>query len=305
MSASCLLCGGRPRTKSHFVPRAVREVLPNSGQSFSVLGRSPLRESEFVSVFTDVGFGRGPFDAQPKVLCARCNSAWMTQYEDVAGPILARMITASDAFDISEDEMHAIATWALAALMIRSTIDKSLLQLSTSMMHDFRAHGIAGIDAAVAVLSYSTTNALFSGPAVGSTYVFDPEQPHTSALAVFYFKSVVVVSGVGPWAGNVWDAVRLCKRSVAASWPWDESHASWPPPTSLIDSALFPALRIDGLSREMFVPPSIPRGTTTRALVRLPETGTPGASELEQTQAAAARAYQLLTGSREADEDSR
>lgn len=271
MDSACLLCGGAPLTRSHFVPRAIREQLPKQATSYTIIGETDLTTPQPVLSLIEQSYGRGAFDTQPRVLCADCNNAWMTRFEDIAAPLLARMIGSSDPFSIAEGDARAVANWAFAALIIRSTVDKGIPRLSPKLMERFRSSGADGVQVHVAVLSMANTRALFSRIAIGSTYIADRDAPHESAMALLFFDTIVVAVGVGKFADMVGRAVRVSWKAVALAWPWRPESSSWPTHSEMLDSALLPSLGVQDFSRSMFVAPMQPRGRQARSVIRVPE----------------------------------
>lgn len=268
------MCGGTGMTKAHYVPRAIRTVLPAQQSSYTVMGASSNVEPMLMLDLTERAHGRGVFDTQPRVLCGECNSAWMTLSEDVAGPLLAKMISSSGPDAVGDDEALAVAMWAVAALMIRSTVDPAIRRLASEKMGAFRAGGIGAIDASVAVFSMANTRAFFSGDAVGSTYIADAEEPEDSALALLFFQKIVVAAGVGKFSNLVQRAARVLVRSTALAWPSNGAeHQGWPTRAQVVDSDLLRALGIEQRSRSMFVPATPVRrsNASRRTVIRVPE----------------------------------
>ncbi len=271
-SSACILCGGIGLTKAHYVPRVIREVLPGQRRSFTVMGGAAISVPEQVVELTEKAYGRGPFDTQPRVLCGECNSAWMTAYEDVAGPLLAKMITTSEQVTVSYAQARAVATWALAAMLIRSTVDASIQRLDNGFMREFREHGFDAVQAQVAVLSLANGRTLFSGDAVGSTYIFDAEGPGESALGLIFLGKVVVAVGVGKFAWHVRCAAHVLRSGVVLSLPEVYSHQGWPTKGDVRDDVLLPALGVKDQPRSLFVPSTPVRGSagSKRTVVRVP-----------------------------------
>lgn len=218
-------------------------------------------------------YGRGPFDTQPRVLCGPCNSAWMTKYEDVAGPLLARMISASDNLTVSDVEARAVAVWAVAASLIRSTADDSIPRLSPELMRKFREHGPEAIGARVAVLSFANNRALFHGHAVGSTYISDAEEPGQSALGLLFLRTIVVVVGFGKFARRVELAGHVFNPAVVCSWPTGGPNQGWPTRAALLDSALMLGVGITDYPRSASVPATPIRWSSgsKRSVIRVPQ----------------------------------
>lgn len=261
-------------TKAHYVPSAIRTVLPPQQSSYTVMGASSNIEPMPLLDLEERASGRGVFDTQPRVLCGDCNSAWMTPYEDVAGPLLAGMISSSEPCSVNDEEAQAVAMWAVAALMIRSTVDSAIRRLSPERMRSFRAEGLDAIEASVAVFSIANTRAFFSGEAVGSSYASDSEEPESSALCLLYFQRIVVAVGVGKFSEYVQRAARVFANSVVLVWPTSSAEQQgWPTRSQVVDRALLPALGIEHHSRSMFVPATKVRWSSAsrRTVVRVPE----------------------------------
>ncbi|MBS3181932.1 hypothetical protein [Leucobacter manosquensis] len=272
VTSVCILCGGTGLTRAHFVPRAIREMLPNQSRSFSVMGEAATSSPGPVLELTEKAHGRGPFDTQPRVLCGTCNNAWMTKYEDITGPLLAKMICMSEQTTVTDEQAHAVATWALAAMLIRSTVDVAIQRLASDFMRAFREHGIQAVEAQVAVFSLANSRALFSGVAVGSTYISDIEGPEESALGLIFLKEIVVAVGAGKFAWLVQRAAHVLSSGVALTWPEVQPHQGWPTRGEVHDDALLLALGIKVPSRSMFVPSTPVRRSTgsIRKVVRVP-----------------------------------
>ncbi|MEV8339277.1 hypothetical protein [Leucobacter sp. NPDC077196] len=218
--------------------------------------------------------GRGVFDTQPRVLCGNCNSAWMTPFEDIAGPLLAGMISSSGPRSVDNEEAQAVAMWAVAALMIRSTVDPAIPRLSPERMRVFRAEGWEAIEASVAVFSIANTRAFFSGDAVGSTYISDAYEPEASALCLLFFQQIVVIVGVGKFSCLVQRAASVFAGSAALVWLSSSAEQQgWPTRSQVVDSDLLLMLGVEHHSRSMFVPATRVRGSNAsrRTVVRVPE----------------------------------
>lgn len=273
-ATTCLMCGETGMTKSHYVPRAIRTALPAQKSSYTVMGASSNIEPMPLLDLQERAYGRGVFDTQPRVLCGGCNSAWMTPSEDIAGPLLAEMISGTGTRTVSDDEAQAVAMWAVAALMIRSTVDPAIQRLAPEMMRGFRSEGLDSVEASVAVFSMANTRAFFSGDAVGSSYASDVDEPESSALCLLFFQGIVVAVGVGKFSDLVPLAARTFAKSTVLSWPPGSiENQGWPTRGQVLDRDLLPVLGIQNYSRSMFVPATPVRGsyTSLRTVIRVPE----------------------------------
>lgn len=271
--SGCILCGATGLTRSHYVPRAVRKVLPRQSTSFTIMGELSSLEPQLIVDLTQKSYGRGTFDTQPKVLCGPCNNAWMTSYENVAGPLLARMIEGSETLRVNDGEARAIATWAAAATLIRSMADMSIQHLSPDLMREFRQHDLEAVGARVSVLSLANSRTLFAGDAVGSTYIFDADEPTQSALGLVFLKNLVVAVGFGRFAWHVEKASQVLSSALVLTWPNNGSHQGWPTTGEVLDSTLMSAFGVKDLPRSMFIPATPIRGSagSERSVVRLPQ----------------------------------
>lgn len=271
---TCIMCGSKGMTRAHYVPGLVRSALPTQQRSFSLMAAASNVEPMPTIDLEERAHGRGVFDTQPRVLCGTCNSAWMTPHEDLAGPLLADMIRSSGPRVVEHHEALAVGIWAVAALMIRSTVDPAIQRLSPDTMRAFRLRGIGAIDASVAVFSIANTGAFFDGDAVGSTYVSDAEAPREHALALFFFQKIVVVAGVGTFSASVQRATRAFgSGTVLTGPPYSAGQQGWPTRGDVVDRDLLPALGIEQHSRSMFVPATPVRDSNVsrRTVVRVPE----------------------------------
>ncbi|WEG08610.1 hypothetical protein PU630_15400 [Microbacterium horticulturae] len=178
------------------------------------------------------------------------------------------MITSTRPFAMTEDEAEAIGTWAFAAMIVRSATDKAITPLTREAMERFRARGIQHMDVEVAVFTLANTRALFDRAAVGSTYIYDTLSPDQNAVALFFLHTIVVVVGTGEWSNRVRRTRHVNKPAVAVGWPWQRDESGWPTHSTMLDAALMPSLGITDVERSMFVPPSVPRGRISRALIR-------------------------------------
>lgn len=296
-ATKCIMCGSTGMTKAHYVPRAIRAVLPAQQSSYTVMGASSNVEPMPILELRERASGRGVFDTQPRVLCGDCNSAWMTPFEDVAGPLLAGMISSSEPRSVDEEGAQAVAMWAVAALMIRSTVDPAILRLSSEQMSAFRADGLEAIEASVAVFSMANTRALFSGDAVGSTYASDAEEPESSALCLLFFQRLVVAVGVGKFCDYVRRSARVFASSTALVWPSSTAEQQgWPTRGQVVDSDLLPVLGIEHYSRSMFIPATGVRGSNAsrRTVVRVPEAFTRNEITTDQQLLISMRAFEEI-----------
>lgn len=273
-ATTCLMCGEKGMTKSHYVPRAIRTALPAQQSSYTVMGATSNIGPMPLLDLPERAYGRGVFDTQPRVLCGGCNSAWMTPSEDIAGPLLAEMISGTGTRAVSDDEAQAVAMWAVAALMIRSTVDPAIQRLAPEMMRGFRSEGLDSVEASVAVFSMANTRAFFSGDAVGSSYASDVDEPESSALGMLFFQGVVVAVGVGKFSDLVQLAARTFGKSTVLSWPPGSiENQGWPTRGKVLDRDLLPELGGEHYSRSMFVPATPVRSSnpSRRTVIRAPK----------------------------------
>lgn len=228
-------------------------------------------EPQPVIEIVDQSSGRGPFDSQPRVLCGDCNSSWMTKHEDIAGPALAEMITSPHPTAATEEQCYAIAAWAVAALFIRSRMSKDLPRIRPEIMKRFRTDGLEQAGASVAVLRLANTRAVFPGDAVGSTYISDVDEPDRSVLGLFFFQSIVVAVGIGKFTNYVEKAGIAFNNAALAAWPQCTTTTVPQPAAEVSDRVLVEAFGLEGFSRSTFVAPNHVRGTSKRAVIRVPE----------------------------------
>lgn len=293
----CIMCEGTGMTKSHYVPRAMRTALPAQQSSYTVMGASSNIEPMPLLDLKERAYGRGVFDTQPRVLCGDCNSAWMTPFEDVAGPLIAEMISSSEPRSVDDEEALAVAMWAVAALMIRSTVDPAISRLSPEQMRSFRTNGLEAIEASVAVFSIANTRTFFSGDAVGSSYISDAQEPGASALCLLFFQRVAVAVGVGKFSDHVQRAAHLFASSTALVWPSSSAERQgWPTHGQVVDPDLLPALGIEYHSRSTLVPATRVRGSNTsqRTVIRVPEAFTRDEITTDQQLLISMRAFEEI-----------
>lgn len=195
-------------------------------------------------------------DAQPRVLCARCNNEWMNDLEEAATPAIASMIR-RDAVAVDPQVLRSIAEWSLAAAIVRSEMTDQIKSVAPLLAAQFRSQGIDGLP--VSVVLYRIERPVGSAVAqkIASTVVHDADEGNVPGhMIAFWLNSVGVVVNTEDFVARGERSLKLFHRAAVRVWPEPE-FAEWPPPAS-VD----PASVLDGHG---FAPDRMPRDVLNHA----------------------------------------
>jgi hypothetical protein len=114
MARACMFCGGRPTTREHVYPRWIRDALPIASARYrtSDAEGNPLWEQR-------------TFDIEAKVVCADCNTGWMSDLEAETKPLLANPMMYGSDLAMSATQQRTIALWAMKTAFVLEAYRKS------------------------------------------------------------------------------------------------------------------------------------------------------------------------------------
>jgi hypothetical protein len=113
---TCIFCGGRGRfSKEHVLPEWAARLL-NVGR-MTIQGR---RLNDQPRTWQSVG----SFGQTVNQVCARCNNEWMSELEELARPILSRLIKPTAAVDLSPDDQVTIVAWLWKLAIVHEHITR-------------------------------------------------------------------------------------------------------------------------------------------------------------------------------------
>jgi hypothetical protein len=119
----CIFCGGRPLSKEHIWGQWVLEHVPRTTNKYNfgkiVVGKNPKDTTEDSRVRTG-----DPLNANVRVVCANCNSGWMSQIQERAKPHLIPLFKGQSVW-LDMSAQAAIATWAIMATITSEHIQRA------------------------------------------------------------------------------------------------------------------------------------------------------------------------------------
>lgn len=217
----CILCDARPTTAAHLFTKVVREEFPNDRSSVFLLHEPRDAAS---SVKTTVFVGSGQTHTQPRVLCGTCNGAWMGKIEEAAGATIAAMIR-NEEVPLPWSVQRSVATWALAAAILRSEIVPGSYRFDPATARAFRQSGIEAVNARVWLINVENSVDIrgFGGSGIASTYLHAGD----GEIAIFWMRNlcVFVAAREASEAGD--QLISGFRRALIRIWP-PTDDAAWP-----------------------------------------------------------------------------
>ncbi len=113
MPKVCIFCGGKPLTKEHIWPKWLRPYIPHQltdhTASSSIIATDRIEE-------TRRKWSGDPRNRSVRVVCARCNSGWMSRLQEQSKDYLLPLVSGT-ACTLGKNRQTALATWCAMSAM--------------------------------------------------------------------------------------------------------------------------------------------------------------------------------------------
>ena len=117
----CIFCGNKPLTKEHVWPRWLRSHIPYDKDKFTSVTHDIYLEHVDGSAKKETG---DPKSRGIKVVCAACNSGWMSRLQEAVKPDLLNVILAEPAV-FGQAKQARLAAWCAMTAMTGEFLSKS------------------------------------------------------------------------------------------------------------------------------------------------------------------------------------
>jgi hypothetical protein len=237
MAARCILCDRTPTTRAHLYGRTLRNEFPGSGGQ---INHVHTRGDPHVSVLNSHGFGMPIIQQVVNALCAECNGVWMQRLEAAALPGLTAMIR-GQRMEVDADLQAAVAEWAVSVTMLRTQLVPDLRPFDRGLARRIRSSGLDGEEVGVWLFSADADGRFRMAPDAASSMMQDAGGAVTGELAIYWFRSVVLVVATQGFVSYVEEQVSLIAPAMQRLWPASPSR-TWPFSHSVLDSVLTRAI---------------------------------------------------------------
>jgi len=186
----------------------------------------------------------------------------MSQLEE-ATPHVAAMIGRQEVA-LPIPRLREIAEWAVAAAIVRSSVDLQVVPIDQALAKSYRQAGLSDLPLTVGIASYERTQGHPHIDTVSTSVIRDGDNIVTGHLVIFWLDRVAIVVATEDWSGVTKRGVQLLNRAVVQAWPASEDR-SWPPPSTVSVTNLLSGFGIPAevFPRAAFDHSNQPRGRQT------------------------------------------
>lgn len=196
----------------------------------------------------------------------------MSSLEERALPTLAAMIR-GEHVSVTPDLREDLASWSVAAAIVRGEMDKDLKSFDIDVARAFRFGSLTDANVQVwAVNTERTVDTLSVWP-IGHTYFNDTDLSRSGQVVVFWLRSVCIVVASAEHAQLPTGGLRLLGSAALQLWPTTPfKDEEWPRPRSVSPRV---ALRGMGVGEGMYARQALdlrdaPKGRLTNHIFRVP-----------------------------------
>ena len=233
MAKQCIFCGGDgPFTNEHIMPEWTAKLLGLGRVSVSARKLDqPKRSWESV----------GSFGTTVAAVCKRCNTGWMSQLENLAKPILTRMIRPKGTVTLGSDEQVVVASWLWKLAIVHEYPSK--VRYFTDDERQCLIRGDAptpyGVHMWISAYSGSMVGNLRGGPSTFSAPDGRTVQGFLSSMTLRRFAAQILCVREMSDA-NISTVSRFnFTGAEVLLWPERDAALQWPPPVAALTDDLF------------------------------------------------------------------
>jgi hypothetical protein len=234
MARACVFCGATPVTREHLWPDWARKRMAEEG---ALHHRQILDRQGEARI--DREWLKQAYSMTVRVVCATCNSGWMSALENRAKK-LSEPILDGRGRELHREGQRTLATWALkTALMIDQSQSRDGHAFPQAVYDHLRAHGQPPLDMRIWMASYG-------GDRLGFTHLYGMDVDITQAAdrGVREIHGATVAFGpvvfqvFGATIDGLVDGLRVGAPPVVHQlWPYDGTF-TWTPAGGFDDKAL-------------------------------------------------------------------